>query len=177
MGLRGRTRFTDYSLFFVTTTCNSFLPLIEPKEVKDILIENLIFYNKKCDAEIAAYALMPEHIHLMICFRNGNRLSEYMRDFKRFTTRKILEFWQSRDPSVLRKLRHDGQHYKVWMDRFDDVVLYSPKVCYTKLNYINNNPVKRGLCARAADYEYCSGGFYAGQGHDLLPLTHLSHLL
>jgi putative transposase len=165
-------------LFFVTTTCNSFIPLIEPKEVKDILIENLIFYNKKCDAEIVAYALMPEHIHLMIYFRNGNRLSEYMRDFKRFTTRKILEYWKARNSAMLKRIAHPGdQHYKVWMDRFDDVVLYSEKHSIIKLNYINDNPVKRGLCTDVVEYEYSSGAFYAGMEHKLLPLVHLRDLL
>lgn len=63
------------------------------------------------------------------------------------------------------------------MDRFNDVILYSSKVCYRKLNYVNNNPKKRGLCEHASDYEYCSAGFYAGHPETKIELLHLSELL
>ncbi len=179
MGLRGRTRLKEYSLFFVTTTCHEFLPLIESKEMKDMLMENLNFYNKKYDAEIVSYALMPEHIHLMIYFRNENLLIDYMRDFKRFTSKKIIEYWQMKNPEVMDKLTHysGAQKHKAWMDRFDDVYLYSPKVCYTKLRYINNNPVERGLCEHPQDYQYSSAAFYNGQVDSKITLTHLQDLL
>lgn len=186
MGLRGRTRLTDYSLFFVTTTCHDFLPLIESKEMKDLLIENLNHYNEKYDAEIVAYALMPEHIHLMIYFRNGNHLIEYMRDFKRFTSKKIQEYWAKTKPDVLGKLAWcrnpnsdtaSRQKYKVWMDRFDDLHLYSSRVCIIKLRYINKNPVERGLCYVEEDYDYSSAAFYNGKPDNKIPLTHLRDLL
>ncbi len=184
MGLRGRTRLTDFSLFFVTTTCHEFLPLIESKEMKDLLVENLIYYNEKYEAEIVAYALMPEHLHLMIYFRNGNHLIDYMRDFKKFTSKRIVEYWAKTKPDVLAKLsgipNHDavkGQKYKVWMDRFDDLHLYSSKVCVTKLRYINKNPVERGLCNREEDYDYSSAAFYNGKSDIKIQLTHLRDLL
>src|SRR5574337_511293 len=97
MGLRGRTRLLDYHLFFVTTTCHEFIQLIEPVEVKNILVENLNFYCKKYEAHIVAYALMPEHLHLMIYFSEENKLIEFMRDFKKYTSVQINRYWKNRE--------------------------------------------------------------------------------
>lgn len=177
MGLRGRTRLLDYHLFFVTTTCHEFVPFIDPVEVKNILIANLKFYCTKHSAHIVAYALMPEHIHLMIYFSEENRLIEFMRDFKKFTSKQIREYW-SRQSAVPSRIANSlSKCNNIWMNRFDDLYLYSPKVCYTKLNYINRNPVARGLCLRANEYDYSSAGFYEGRKHDKIPLTHLGELL
>jgi putative transposase len=186
MGLRGRTRLLDYRLFFVTTTCNSFLPLIEPNEIKDLLIRSLIFCNEKYHADIVAYALMPEHLHLMVHFREENHLSYYMREFKKFTSVQIRKYWEKENPKIFRRITIASDQisgtagtskYKVWMDRFDDLYLYSRKVCYTKLRYINKNPVERGLCAKPEDYEYCSGAFYNGRLDTKIALVHLHDLL
>lgn len=178
MGLRGRTQSTSYKLFFVTTTCNDFLPLLEPQAVKEILVKSLLFCNEKYNAAIVAYALMPEHIHLMIYFKNNSRLSEYMHSFKRFTSREILEYWKTHQPELLKKLEywHRGMGHKIWQDRFHDLALYSPQVCYAKLNYINNNPVKAGLCEKTEDYEYSSGAFYAGMPDTKFPVIHLKDI-
>lgn len=179
MGLRGRTQLTNYQLFFVTTTCEDFLPLIEPQDVKDILVNSLLFCNAKYNAEIVAYALMPEHIHLIIHFKAGNQLSQYMQSFKRFTSRKTLDYWAQHQSGLLKKLKYWDRGllgYKIWQDRFHDVTLYSLKICWTKLNYINNNPVKAGLCDKAEDYPYSSGAFYNGMPDTKIPLTHMKDI-
>jgi putative transposase len=132
--------------------------------VKHLLLESLKFCNNKYNA-IVAYALMPEHIHLLLYFKEETMLIEYMRDFKKFTSVQIRHHWQNEQPGILDQLHHRNrkQQFKVWMERFDDVILYSSRVCCIKLNYVNNNPKKRGLCTCSEEYEYSSARFYAGQ--------------
>lgn len=179
MGLRGRTQLKDFHLSFVTTTCNKFIPLIEPNAVKDLLLDSLKFCNKKYNASIVAYALMPEHLHLLLYFHEETKLIEYMRDFKKYTSTFIRKYRDDQQPEILEQIRHDkdGVKFKVWMDRFDDVILYTSRVCYIKLNYVNNNPKKRGLCEYPEDYEYCSAGFYRGIDDPKIKLLHLNDLL
>jgi putative transposase len=178
MGLRGRTRLLEYRLFFVTTTCHDFIQLIEPAAVKEILIDNLNFYCRKYNARIVAYALMPEHLHLMIYFSEENKLSEYMRDFKKYTSLLISRYWMQQPPCYNNTSQRKAAGNKtIWMDRFDDLYLYSRKVCWIKLNYINRNPVKRGLCNGPGEYQFSSGAFYEGNPHVKIPLLHLSELL
>lgn len=63
---------------------------------------------------------------------------------------------------MLEKLRYKKgkQKFKVWQDRFDDVVLFTRKVLEIKLEYIHQNPVKAGLVDYPTDYLHSSAGFY-----------------
>lgn len=50
--------------------------------------------------------------------------------------------------------------FKLWMDRFDDVVLYTRELMRVKVNYIHENPVRAGLVERAEDWKYSSARNY-----------------
>jgi len=49
----------------------------------------------------------------------------------------------------------DG-HRQLWQDGKHDLFLYSDWMIWQKINYIHNNPIKRGLVERAIDYPYSS---------------------
>ena len=55
-----------------------------------IIIESLDFCRKNKGMEIYGYCIMPSHVHLI--FRSGNGdPSGLMRDFKGFTSKKMLK--------------------------------------------------------------------------------------
>lgn len=153
--------------------------MLDPLEVKEIIVSSLKFCNEKYQASIVAYALMPEHIHLILYFHDESRLIDYMRDFKKFTSVAIRNFHISRDPKVKGLLMYEykGQKLKVWEDRFDDLVLYSRRVTLTKLKYINNNPMKAGLCERSEEYKYCSASFYSYSEIGPIDVLHVEEIL
>jgi putative transposase len=179
MGLRNRTRLLDYHCFFITTTCHKFLPLLEPEAVKKIIIENLIFYNKKYNCKVICYVIMPEHIHMILYFEGENKLIEYMRDFKKYSSVQIRRLYQDAGDPVVSKLKYKyrTQDFKVWKDRFDDVFLYSRRVILIKVNYIHQNPVKAGLCEKADDYRYSSASFYKNGEFTDLEILHVEEIL
>jgi len=49
---------------------------------KNIVIESINFVNKKYETDILGYVIMPNHIHLIIYFKQKNELSNWMRDMK-----------------------------------------------------------------------------------------------
>lgn len=57
-------------------------------------------------------------------------------------------------------MKQEGANYKVWMERFDDYALRDVKSVQVKINYIHNNPVRKGLVNCPADYIYSSAAFY-----------------
>ena len=54
------------------------------------------------------------------------------------------------------------------MDRFDNVLVYSPKAFRTKLEYIHNNPVKAGLVGKPEDWKYSSARNYLLDDHSII---------
>ncbi len=144
-----------------------------------ILYSSLLFLNQKYSAKIIAYVLMVNHIHLILYFESKNHLSDYMRDFKKFTAvklRQLIEHEGRRE--LLEKLRFDSrkQKFKIWMGPFDDVVIRSKRVLLIKMNYIHLNPVKKNLVSEAEDYKHSSAGFYLKEKQPLIPILHYTEI-
>jgi putative transposase len=167
MGLRNRGMLVDEQCFFVTTTCYKHIQLLATEEAKNILSNSLNFLTEKYQCHILGYVIMPNHLHMILYFQADNRLSDFMRDFKKFTSVKLRQLVEmSGDTNILQALRyeHREQKLKVWVDRFDDVVIQSKEMFHTKLDYIHNNPLQAHwqLSDTAEDYKYSSAAFYDG---------------
>ena len=117
MGLRGRTLLTNESIFFVTTTCHDWLPLLKDESNSRIIIESLQFCNKKYLVHLLGYVIMPNHLHLLLYFEKVMRLSDYMRDLKKFTSGEVRRSIEKNHLMNIEFLRVDlkGQAFKVWM--------------------------------------------------------------
>lgn len=177
MGLRKRSLLTDERCFFVTTTCYKWLKLLESEEAKNIISNSISFLNSKYKADILGYVIMPNHLHFIIYFREKNDLSNYMRDFKKFTSvqlRKLLEFKQAPLDPIRYEIRQ--QKFKIWQDRFDDLYIKTKETLYTKLNYIHNNPLQphRQLVPTPEEYPYSSAAFYTNGN---IGSTHVTSLV
>jgi putative transposase len=165
MGLRGRTLYPDADCFFVTTTCYKWYHLLASDSCKRIVIDSISFLNQKYSSSLLGYVIMPNHIHLILFFKNGSRLSDWMRDLKKFTSVKIRqEIEREGDLALLESLRvaDRKQVFKVWEDRFDDVILPDSKLLDIKLNYIHLNPMQQhwNLVSKPEDYRFSSARFY-----------------
>ena len=165
MGLRGRNLFLDQQCFFVTTTCYKWYHLLEMEACKLTLSESINFLNTKYDVATLGYVIMPNHLHLILYFKKGNQLSNWMRDLKKFTSVRIRQkIEKSGNVDLLEKLRvpEKEQVFKVWQDRFDDVYLADQKLLETKLEYIHTNPLQQhwNLVTKPEDWLYSSAMFY-----------------
>lgn len=86
-----------------------------------------------------------------------------MRDFKRFTSKKIkTELIGDGENDLMEKLivNSGTGNFKLWADRFDCQIITSKKALDTKINYIHNNPVKAGLAKEITDWKYSSARNY-----------------
>ncbi len=165
MGLRNRSQFESFNCFFVTTTCVDFKPLIHMANAYELISESLEFVNEKYNVALVGYALMPNHIHLILYFKTVNRLSDYMRDMKKFTStwiRKKLE--EKGFINTVNSLRIEAKKrtFQVWKDRFDDQCLLTKKDLEVRLDYIHNNPLQShwNLVKRPEEYAFSSASYY-----------------
>jgi len=153
-------------VFFVTTSFRR-RRLLRDNGYYRIIVNSLGYVKKKYAFEIWAYVLMPSHLHIIIAFPGENGLSAAIRDFKKYSAyrlRKLLEV--NGYLETLESLRNpDGRtrQFQVWESRFDDVIIYSRRVLETKINYVQNNPVRAGLCSAPSDWPYSSARDYAGR--------------
>ncbi len=144
-------------------------------DYRKIIIENLAFCQKEKGLVINAYVIMSNHIHLMCYARQPYNLSDILRDFKKFTSKKIIfaienNEKESRKEWMLNLFKYyakyikNNKEYQFWQHGNKPIELASPKWINQKLAYIHLNPVRNGIVNKAEDYPYSSAGTYSGIG-------------
>ena len=179
MGLRGRANFgnTGQTFFVTTSTVHHERVLGLGHEYYNILCKSLKFVLNEHRAKLIAYVFMPSHVHLIMAMPPGENLSDFMRDFKKYTSTKVRQqLEKERRFSVLECLNTNAQGmknqvFKLWMDRFDDLVIDNDDTLITKIEYIHNNPLKAGLAKDAEEWEYSSARNYTLEDHRIIQVT------
>jgi putative transposase len=166
-----------YTAFF-TATCLNWLPVLEKDSHKQILIEVLQHRVKSNELVIYAFAIMPNHFHVIWRIADGINKADFLRDLMKFTARSILKFMLMNDDPLLASLQVKAADRKqqVWERNSLSIDLYSEDVFIQKLDYLHNNPVqpKWQLCKLPDEYFYSSALFYetGGKERSFNILTH-----
>jgi REP element-mobilizing transposase RayT len=78
------------ALHYLTIQVVQWVDVFTRQIYRDIVIESFKYCQQNKGLEIYAYVIMSNHIHLLGRSKNGN-LSHVIRDFKRHTSKKIIE--------------------------------------------------------------------------------------
>jgi REP element-mobilizing transposase RayT len=121
---------------------------------------------------------MSNHIHLIIQSENG-KLSDLIRDFKKYTASTILNKIETENESrrewLLERFRlatesHSrNKDYQFWQYGNHPEEIYTNNFMWSKLHYIHLNPVRAGIVEKASNYIYSSASNYINS-KGLLPV-------
>ena len=164
---------TTKNLYFVTTTVVNWVDIFSRPKYKHIIIESLAFCQKNKGLEIYSWVLMPNHLHFIIGAENLEQVQTVLRDFKKFTSKKIIaelleDIQESRREWMLQLFKQAGEKnqkismYHFWQDGCYTEVISSLKFFKQKLDYIHQNPVRAEFVRYPQDYLYSSAIDYAG---------------
>jgi len=120
--------------------------------------------------KIVGYVLMPEHFRALIWPGPEANPSQIMQKLEDRTALFVLKNLKENltYPSCRKMLArvtlpptvHHHAHYRVWNWRGYDMNIWTPKKRDEKLNYMHNNPVKRGLAKQPGDWPWSSWRYY-----------------
>ena len=110
-------------------------PLTDPALAQAIL-DSVRFYETKMRWHVTLFLLMPDHLHALLSFARDESMSEVIKDWKRFHTRINQIVWQ--EGYFDHRLRNDERGEQL----------------STKMNYIRQNPMVAGLCAKAEHWPW-----------------------
>jgi len=157
--------------YFITITTVGWVDVFTRLSQKELLVTSLKHCQDKKGLEIYAYCIMSNHIHMLCSASDGKVLSDIIRDFKKYTSKKIIktikEQPESRREWMLAYFQKSCSHlkrvqeYKVWKDGYHAEIVYSNKFIKEKITYIHQNPVKAKIVVNAEDYIYSSARNYA----------------
>lgn len=168
---------TSEEAYFITITTVGWIDIFTRLNQKYNIINALRYCQDNKNLEIYAYCLMSSHLHLLCKSENGIVLSDVVRDFKKFTSKKIIQTIVN-EPESRREWMLDcfskacqhlkkKQQYKVWQDGYHAEIVQTNWFIKQKVNYIHNNPVKERIVTSPEDYYFSSARNYAGLENDL----------
>ena len=119
------------------------ISLIDP-DLAPLILDSALFYQEKHRWHITIFNLMPVHLHAMLSFPRDQAMSVVVGNWKKFHQTKQGVLWQ--ENYFDHRLRADerGEQFSA------------------KLDYIRNNPVAAGLCARAEDWPWIIDPYNGG---------------
>ena len=149
-------------LYYITTVVYDRLPIFTCPSFITPLYDSLNYYRHKQEFKLLGYVIMPDHIHLILWPFGQATVSEIMRDYKKFTARRIIrqaeverrEAWTAAFAQAGQQT--ERSHNKVWQDSYWDVNIYTERLLRQKLNYVHRNPVRAGLVGVPEEYPHSS---------------------
>jgi REP element-mobilizing transposase RayT len=153
-------------IYFCTDTIISFAYVFVEVEFFEIIVNSLKYCQKEKGLKLIAYVIMPNHVHTIVTANNGN-LSDILRDYKQYTSRKITEtLHQSGKSQILSlfksaaKYSQRGNQYKVWQPGSHPQLMDYDEKLFQKIEYIHNNPVRKGYVEKPECWVYSSARNY-----------------
>ncbi len=124
----------------MTTVTKNRLPILA--ENASILLKGITNLRELLDFNLIAYAILPDHMHLLIK-GSGNDLSSIMKRIK-------LSFSKS-----YRNVRGIDKGH-IWQHRYWDHIIRDQEDLNNHIDYIHYNPVKHGLADRPFNWRISS---------------------
>lgn len=157
-------------IHFVSFAVVEWVDVFTRKIYCDIIIDSIRLCQKEKGLIVYSWCLMSNHIHLVIAAKENNT-SDILRDFKKYTSKQIIEAIQhnqqeSRREWMLNIFEKAGsansrnKTYQFWRQDNQPKELFSEGFIKQKLDYIHNNPVEAGMVENAEDYLYSSARDY-----------------
>ncbi|HZS48435.1 MAG TPA: transposase [Blastocatellia bacterium] len=132
----------DYSskrIYFVTTVAKDRLNFFLNHQLSYAVLDSLFELRIQYQFNLYCYCLMPNHFHGLIgAGASEKTLGDIVGGFKSCST-KVFWRW------------HGG---KLWQPRFNDHIIRNEQDFQETMNYILQNPVRKGLAERPEDWPF-----------------------
>lgn len=163
--------------YFITITIVGWVDVFARLKQRNVIINALKYCQKHKGLEVYAFCIMSSHIHLLCKAKEVFVLSDIMRDFKKYTSKRIIDtiitYLESRREWLLDYFQKSCEHlkrnqkYKVWQDGYHAEICMTNRFIQQKLKYIHDNPVKDKIVENAEQYMFSSARNYADLDNEL----------
>jgi len=164
----GRSRYKIFepsAPHFVTCTVLHWIPVFTRPETVNILFSSLNFLQTE-GLKIYAYVVLENHLHMVV---QSDDLARDMARFKQFTAKACLDYLKSHHVKTLldqfafyKKAHKSDRTYQFWQEGYHPELIQSAEMMQQKIEYIHQNPVKRGYVDFAEHWRYSSARDYLG---------------
>ncbi|EDY21331.1 conserved hypothetical protein [Chthoniobacter flavus Ellin428] len=151
--MRSRYRINEPdAAHFITATVVEWLPVFTTAACCDLLVQSLAYCRTHKQLQIHAWVILDNHFHAILA---GPKLAHTIRDWKRFTAGALLkQLREEKRQWLLNQLNyHCAAHkatseHQLWQEGVHPQAIINDDMMLQKLEYVHNNPVKRGMVLR-----------------------------
>jgi putative transposase len=148
-------------LHFITTSCYQRRRLLGTARSRDLFLEVLESVRRRYGFVVVGYVVMPEHVHLLLGEPQRGNPSAVVQALKQgFARRLLARLRRGADPRQSSLWNTAVEEGRVWQHRFYDFVVFTAKKRGEKLDYMHDNPVKRGLVLKPEQWRWSSCRWY-----------------
>jgi len=115
---------------------------LKEERIADLVAAALPFFHGQ-RYELGPWVVMPNHVHVIVRPLGAQLLDEIVKSWKGFTGREANKL-----------LQRTGQAF--WAREYYDHLVRDDRARARLADYIHDNPVKAGLCARWEDWKWSS---------------------
>jgi putative transposase len=174
----------EVGIYFVSFAVVGWIDVFTRKVYRDVFLECLSFCRKEKGLNLHAWVIMSNHVHLIISSKQGCRLSDIMRDLKKYSAFRILKEikenttesrreWMLDYFSKAGKSNCNNKNFQFWRQDNHPIELDPHLNMFEqRLAYLHNNPVDSGLVSKGSDYIYSSAIDYE-EGKGLIEIDPL----
>jgi putative transposase len=145
----------------LTFSCFHRLPLFSCDRSCLWMCDALKMGREKDLYDLWAYVIMPEHVHIVLLPHPRVKISQILTTLKQSVSKRALIWLHQNATDFLAKLEDvqpNGKKYHRFWQRGGgyDRNLRTVSDIYEKIEYIHNNPLRKGLTACAKDWPWSS---------------------
>jgi REP element-mobilizing transposase RayT len=148
------------------------LPVLRSKTACTAVLRILDECRGRYGVKLLGYVIMPDHIHLAVWSERAHDVQTFLRQFLRLSATEIAGLAESAarrgDATAaewLQRFRTRARQQarvRVWKEGGRAFPVTKAEGLRQKLDYIHQNPVRRGLAETAEEWEFSSAAWYAG---------------
>ena len=142
------------------------LPVFLGEEPCLIITESLNFCHREKGLRTNAFVIMPTHLHLIVTDADFDvkRLRQTLLDMRKFTGRRLADYCEEKMPAAFAQVLHSTQRTdrarQFWQQSRHPEAIWSPSFWKTKLDYLHDNPRRKGLVRDATHWRFSSAAYW-----------------
>jgi putative transposase len=169
----------EAAVYFITYSVVEWLPVFITEATCRIVTESLTFCHQQKHLRINAFVIMPTHLHMIVFDADfeHERLIRTLADFRKFTGRQLSDFCCNHFPRCFAETLRDeataDRERRFWQPSRHPEAIQTDSLWQQKLDYLHDNPRRKGLVRSPHDWRWSSAGWYLSEGREIaeVPLS------
>ncbi len=170
-----KNHYLDNAIHHVTGTVNAWQKVLVYPDILSILFLDLNRMTVRWNVTVWGFVIMPEHFHMLIQSCKGENIKKFIHGGRRSISGRVKRFIESNNriiadycvksginTSIIFNVKTAGKlSFRFWKEKPGVFPISNEIDVQKKLDYIHNNPVRRGLVKSPEEWEYSSFNYYA----------------